>query len=128
MAALDRARVVVAGGGLAGLTAAFELSRRGARVHLVDARSRLGGRVHTLRDADGIHAEAGGEFIDQPHDAIRGLAASLRLSLVGVLRAGFGLAPRHGRRTTIHPSRSQKRRSSRRSWSSSHCLRHSLPP
>ena len=104
MSALHDVRVVVAGGGLAGLSAAFELSRRGARVHVVEARSRLGGRVRTDRDADGVHAEAGGEFIDQPHDAIRGLAARLRLPLVGVLRAGFGLALRHGRRTTIHRS------------------------
>jgi monoamine oxidase len=104
MSTLDRVRVVVAGGGLAGLTAAFELSRRGARVHVVEARPRLGGRVRTDRDADGVHAEAGGEFIDQPHAAIRGLAATLRLPLVGVLRAGFGLALRHGRRTTIHRS------------------------
>ena len=104
MSALDRVRVVIAGAGLAGSSAAFELARRGAYVHVVDARSRLGGRVHTLRDADGIHAEAGGEFIDHPHHAIRDLAASLRLPLVGVLRAGFGLALRHGRRTTIHPS------------------------
>jgi len=104
MSTLHDVRVVVAGGGLAGLSAAFALSRRGARVHLLDARSRLGGRVRTDRDADGVHAEAGGEFIDRPHDAIRGLAASLRLPLVAVLRAGFGLALRHGGRTTIHRS------------------------
>jgi monoamine oxidase len=104
MSALHQVRVVVAGGGLAGLSAALELSRRGALVHLVEARSRLGGRVRTDRDADGVHAEAGGEFIDQPHDAIRGLAANLRLPLVSVLREGFGLALRHGRRTTLHRS------------------------
>jgi monoamine oxidase len=104
MSSLHEVRVVVAGGGLAGLTAADELSRRGVGVHVVEARATLGGRVRTDRDADGIHAEAGGEFIDQPHDAIRGLAASLRLPLVGVLRAGFGLALRHGRRTSIHRS------------------------
>jgi monoamine oxidase len=104
MSALPDVRVVVAGGGLAGLSAACELSRYGVHVHLLEARSRLGGRVRTDRDGDGVHAEAGGEFIDQPHDAIRALAARLHLPLVGVLRAGFGLALRHGRRTTIHRS------------------------
>ena len=104
MATLDQVRVVVAGGGLAGLSAAFELSRRGARVHVLEARARLGGRVRTERDDDGIHAEAGGEFIDQPQDAIRALAARLQLPLVGVLRAGFGLALAHGGRTTLHRS------------------------
>jgi len=104
MSRLHQVRVVVAGGGLAGLSAAFELSRRGVHVHVLEVRPRLGGRVRTERDADGVHAEAGGEFIDQPHDAIRGLAATLRLPLVGVLRAGFGLALRHGRQTIIHRS------------------------
>jgi len=97
-------RVVIVGGGLAGLSAAFDLSRRGIQVHVVDARHRLGGRVHTVRDADGVHAEAGGEFIDRPHDAVRTLAKTLRLPLIRVLRAGFGLALHHQQRTTFFPS------------------------
>lgn len=107
MSALSRIRVVVAGGGLAGLSAARELQRQGLLVHLVEARDRLGGRVHTVRDADGLHVEAGGEFIDHPHDAIRSLAADLRLPLRRVLRAGFGLALHDGHRTRIFPTPTQ---------------------
>lgn len=53
--------VVVIGGGLAGLAAAFELRARGHRVNLLEAQSRPGGRVYTLRSpfADGLYAEAG---------------------------------------------------------------------
>ena len=43
------ADVIVIGGGVAGLAAAGELGRRGARVILVEARERLGGRVYTER-------------------------------------------------------------------------------
>ncbi|HZO82192.1 MAG TPA: NAD(P)/FAD-dependent oxidoreductase [Candidatus Binataceae bacterium] len=53
--------VIVLGAGLAGLAAAYELSEAGHTVCVLEARSRPGGRVHTLRDpfAEGMHAEAG---------------------------------------------------------------------
>jgi monoamine oxidase len=100
MSAASPTRVVIAGGGLAGLSAARELLRRGMAVHLLEARDRLGGRVHTLRDSDGVHVEAGGEFIDRPHAAIRTLAADVGLPLRAVVRGGFGLALDDGHRIT----------------------------
>jgi monoamine oxidase len=91
---LKGTRVLVCGGGLAGLTAARGLIDRGADVHLVEARNRLGGRVWTVRDDgfDEIPLEAGGEFIDGEHAAIRKLVADLGLQLQVILREGFGLA------------------------------------
>jgi NADPH-dependent 2,4-dienoyl-CoA reductase/sulfur reductase-like enzyme len=54
-------RVLVVGAGLAGLSAAFELTQVGHDVTVLEARTRPGGRVHTLRDpfADGLYAAAG---------------------------------------------------------------------
>ena len=91
---LKGARVLVCGGGLAGLAAARGLIDRGADVHLLEARNRLGGRVWTVRDEGfaEIPLEAGGEFIDGEHAAIRKLAADLGLRLQVILREGFGLA------------------------------------
>jgi monoamine oxidase len=87
-------RVVVVGGGLAGLVAARDLIARGADVQLVEARDRLGGRVWTIHDPDFSDAplELGGEFIDGEHAAIRALCRELRLDLLPVLKDGFGLA------------------------------------
>jgi monoamine oxidase len=86
--------VLVCGGGLAGLAAARGLIDRGADVHLIEARTRLGGRVWTVRDEgfDEIPIEAGGEFIDGEHEAIRALIADHGLQLQLILREGFGLA------------------------------------
>jgi len=56
--------VVVVGAGVAGLAAAARLRERGADVVVVEARTRAGGRVHTLR-GDGWPApvEEGAEFV-----------------------------------------------------------------
>ena len=97
--------VVVAGAGLAGLAAAVELQQCGARVMVLEARDRIGGRVWTLRDgfAESQHAEAGADLIDADHDAIRRLADRLGLSLTPVLRGGFAFARRGSRRVSSKP-------------------------
>jgi monoamine oxidase len=84
--------VLVAGAGLAGLTAAFDLVAMGATVSVVEARDRVGGRVWTIREgfSDRQHAEAGGDMIDEAQTEIRSLAASLGLTLTRILRDGFG--------------------------------------
>jgi monoamine oxidase len=56
--------IIIIGGGAAGLSAACELVRSGARVSVLEARSRLGGRIYTLRPMGvGIPIELGAEFI-----------------------------------------------------------------
>lgn len=64
-----RKRVVIIGAGLSGLVAAFELTRAGHDVAVLEARSRAGGRVQTLREpfADGLYAEAGAMFVPSTH-------------------------------------------------------------
>jgi monoamine oxidase len=89
---LDGVSVLVAGAGLAGLSAAHDLMAMGATVTVVDARDRVGGRVWTIRDGfvEHQHAEAGGDMIDDEQHAIRSLAAELNLKLTRILRGSFG--------------------------------------
>ncbi|MBM4014704.1 MAG: FAD-dependent oxidoreductase [Planctomycetes bacterium] len=61
-------RIVVVGGGFAGLVAAHELRAAGYAVTLVEARSRTGGRVLTFGDfVPGRVIEGGGELIGSNH-------------------------------------------------------------
>ena len=105
---LDGVRVIVAGAGLAGLTAARALVRKGADVRVIEARDRIGGRAWTFRAApiEPFHAELGGEFIDGGHRAIRKLCKDLGLTLVPVLERGFGTAIEQRGRTRVFPRQS----------------------
>jgi monoamine oxidase len=77
----DRAvGVIVVGGGIAGLTAAYALAERGLDVRLFEARDRLGGRVWSVPFAGGT-VERGGEFLLDEHTEVARLAERLGLSL-----------------------------------------------
>jgi monoamine oxidase len=62
-------RVLIIGGGIAGLVAAYELKRQGHDPLVLEAQSRVGGRIYTLRSfAPGLYAEAGAMRIPASHD------------------------------------------------------------
>ena len=77
-----RQRVVVIGAGLSGMTTALDLKAAGWDVVVLEARDRVGGRVHTLYTpfTTGLHAEAGGESIDDSHYAILAMLKRFGLS------------------------------------------------
>jgi len=55
--------VVVIGAGIAGVTAARALAEAGLQVTVIEARDRIGGRIHSIRDFCERPVEAGAEFI-----------------------------------------------------------------
>ena len=72
---------MVVGAGLAGLVAADELARCGAEVAVLEARSRVGGRVWSQRLPNGAVVEMGAEYILPGNTAIRELAGRFGLGL-----------------------------------------------
>lgn len=79
----SRRSVVVLGGGLSGLAAASELADAGVDVTVLEAQSRPGGRILTLRApfSEGLHVEAGATHVTADPDLLA-LVAKLRLELV----------------------------------------------
>ncbi len=58
------ASILVIGGGIAGLTVAYELSKQNHLVTILEAKQRLGGRIHTLVDNSFSQpVELGAEFV-----------------------------------------------------------------
>ena len=83
-------KILVAGAGLAGLTAALELVRAGHDVTVLEAQAREGGRVHTLRDpfSEGVHGEAGAVRIADNHTDVLAYVNEFGLELEPYLGPG----------------------------------------
>lgn len=85
---MDSSDILVLGAGVAGLAAARELSLAGFAVTVLEARDRIGGRIHTLREGDNrLPIELGAEFVH----------GSPPETLVIARRAGFDLVETENR-------------------------------
>src|SRR5215213_9244728 len=102
LAAPERVQVLVVGAGLAGLAAADELTRRGRDVLVVEARTRPGGRVLTLREPfdDGLRVEAGAMYVGRGDELVRRYVSELGLA--------FAVAPSAPQLSPIFHLRGQR--------------------
>ncbi len=77
------ANVVIIGAGTAGLVCAYRLQQQGIATRVIEASTRPGGRMFSLRNffPDNQMTELGGEYIDSEHTAMRGLVDELGLKL-----------------------------------------------
>ena len=91
-------RVVIVGGGMAGLSAAYTLWKAGIEARIFEGSDRVGGRIYTARNllAPNITTELGGEFVDSIHTDMLSLAQEFGLPLIdtqtaseSVLKEGY---------------------------------------
>jgi len=92
--------VCVVGAGLAGLTAARELQKRGLKVHVIEADRRVGGRVWTGQTKDGAPANWGATFIGPTQDRIAALARELGVGNHVTYNTGSNVFYFNGKRDT----------------------------
>jgi len=94
----DRTHVIVLGGGIAGLTAAYRLSQREdrPRVTLVETGGRLGGKLRTER-IDGFVVDTGPESLAPGRPNAAMLAAELGVDLAEAAPGGAGAVLVKGR-------------------------------
>ncbi|WP_214408855.1 flavin monoamine oxidase family protein [Sphaerisporangium fuscum] len=72
-------KIVIAGAGLAGLTAAADLARAGVETTVLEARDRVGGRTHGIEVAPGRWADAGAAYLGDRHTELHATLAALGL-------------------------------------------------
>lgn len=77
-------KIVIVGGGIAGLNALHTLRKQGLEATIYEATNRLGGRMFTVQEAmgPGTWTEFGGEFIDTDHEDMWALAREFELELI----------------------------------------------
>lgn len=64
---MESEEIVILGAGLAGLTAAYGLESRGISYQVLEARERIGGRVHTITTETGATIEMGATWFADKH-------------------------------------------------------------
>lgn len=89
--------VVIIGAGLAGLTAADQLTAAGHDVLVLEGRDRVGGRLLTTEVA-GIPVDAGATWVAPGHTAMRDLAARFDVETVPQFHQGKGVISFGGKR------------------------------
>ncbi len=74
---------VIIGSGLAGLSAAFKLKNAGWDVTVLEARSRIGGRVfsHSMPENRNLVCELGAEWVGESHERIQALCKDFNIPL-----------------------------------------------
>ena len=79
LATTDVQDILIVGGGIAGLTVAAELARRGRSVLLLEAYPNFGGRIATFRDPDIGQYEIGAGRIFHTHKRVHALIEKYKL-------------------------------------------------
>jgi len=91
-----KTNIAIIGGGLSGLTLAYLLEKQGYKITILEASSRIGGRIHTVEGKLGTHLELGATWFSDIH-----------VKLVLLLKElGLKKYPQYTKGTTIFQTKS----------------------
>jgi monoamine oxidase len=99
----DNVDVVVVGAGLAGLTTARDLLAGGKSVLVLEARDRVGGKVHNAKLRNGGITEVGAEFVGPTQDKVLEMIKSLGLTTFNTYNEGKSILYRNNTRLPYTP-------------------------
>ena len=65
-------KITILGAGLSGLLTAYRLQNKGFEIQIIEARERIGGRIHTL-NTDNAQIEMGATWFNDIHEDFKKL-------------------------------------------------------
>jgi monoamine oxidase len=71
-------KIVILGAGLSGLLSAYRLQNKGFDIEIIEARDRIGGRIHTIH-SDTVQVEMGATWFNDVHLSFKKLLTELEL-------------------------------------------------
>lgn len=71
-------KITILGAGLSGLLTAYYLQNKGFDIEIVEARDRVGGRIHTIKDTN-TQIEMGATWFNEAHTNFRNLLSGFNL-------------------------------------------------
>ena len=77
---MNNAKIIIIGAGLSGLMIAYLLQKKGFEVIILEAHTRIGGRIETVTGATGATMELGATWFSKPHKHLIALLDELKIS------------------------------------------------
>lgn len=77
----QKSDIIIIGAGLTGLTLAYLLKNEGFKIHILESRSRIGGRIYSVHNQDLAPVEMGATWFGPKHSQINRLLHELGLNI-----------------------------------------------
>lgn len=88
---MEHPKITIVGAGLTGLTVAYLLQKKGIEIQILEANSRIGGRIETISGICGVPIEMGGTWFGKQHQNLLALIKELELSYFKQHTSGISL-------------------------------------
>ena len=83
--------VIIIGAGLAGLTTAYFLKKKGIKVAIIEASNSIGGRIDTITGSTGVTMEMGATWFGLKHNSLVALLTELNIEYFSQYTKGISL-------------------------------------